>query len=178
MKAIVLGGVRSGKSNFAEEWAMNQAKQHQLMVHYIATAEARDSEMKARIEKHRQDRSNQNAKINWTTHEEPLHLAATINNFNSSEHLLLVDCLTLWLTNLLCHEDQTLLEWEKKNLFDSIENSQATIVMVSNEVGLGITPMGELSRRFGDEAGWLHQRLAKICDQVYLTVAGIATQLK
>lgn len=178
VKALVLGGVRSGKSGFAENWAENHAKQNQQQVHYIATAEAGDGEMKVRIEKHRQDRENDTNKTTWTTDEEPLFLANAIAKYKSQDDLLIIDCLTLWLSNLLCHKDPTLLEEEKKNLFSQLEQTQASVVMVSNEVGLGIMPMGELTRKFGDEAGWLHQQLAKECDEVYLTVAGIATQLK
>jgi len=94
------------------------------------------------------------------------------------DHCVLVDCLTLWLSNLLCSADNALFERERDALFSVLPTLEGQLFFVSNEVGLGIMPLGELSRRFADEAGNLHQALAECCDRVILTVAGLTHVLK
>ncbi len=169
MRELILGGVRSGKSALAE----NRAQESGMPVTYIATATAGDEEMAARIVHHRQRRSPE-----WHIVEEPLHLAAVLQTSTAADHFIIVDCLTLWLTNLLLAEDASLLEREREALLELLPTLPGHIVLVSNEVGLGIVPLGELSRRFADEAGRLHQQLASRCERVTLVAAGLPLTLK
>jgi len=169
MKRLILGGVRSGKSRMAEQFAQETG----LPVTYIATATAKDDAMQNRISHHQANRP-----ATWRLIEEPYCLAATLEEAASDDHCLLVDCLTLWITNLLLLKDDTRLKkelWALQNLLPSLPGE---VILVSNETGMGIVPMGELSRKFCDEAGWLHQQLAQTCDQVILTVAGLPHILK
>ncbi len=175
---LILGGARSGKSSFAERAAIESGKE----VIYIATATVYDDEMQQRINRHIDDRPN-----HWLTVEEPLLLAQALKQHASEDTCLLVDCLTLWLTNVLMAEQgQPCDELQQvKSLADYKEELLAVlgclpgrVILVSNEVGQGIVPMGELSRRFVDEAGWLHQDIARIAKQVTLVVAGLPMQLK
>jgi len=169
MKRLILGGVRSGKSRLAEKFARESG----LAVTYIATATAQDDAMRQRIGHHRRRRP-----AEWALIEEPYRLAETLEAEAKANHFLLVDCLTLWLTNLLLLNDDTRLKQELQALQGCLPTLPGEIVLVSNETGLGVIPMGELSRRFCDEAGFLHQQLAQICDQVILTVAGLPHVLK
>ena len=139
---------------------------------YIATAESRDGEMADRIAHHRNRRPS-----HWHTVEEPLLLAQAITRHTSPDHLILVDCLTLWLSNLLCREDTALLARERQALLDLLP-TRPNVILVSNETGLGVVPLGELTRRFVDEAGWLHQRIAEQADRVTFMVAGLPHLLK
>ncbi|HVK99062.1 MAG TPA: bifunctional adenosylcobinamide kinase/adenosylcobinamide-phosphate guanylyltransferase [Dongiaceae bacterium] len=165
---LILGGARSGKSALAEQRARASGKR----VVYVATAEARDGEMSNRIGHHRQRRP-----ADWQTVEEPLHLAQALREHQQLDTLILVDCLTLWLSNLLCREDDALLQQEKAALLDHLATNP-DLILVSNETGLGVVPLGELSRRFVDEAGWLHQATAAQARRVTLVVAGLPLQLK
>ena len=140
---------------------------------YIATATAEDHEMQQRIAIHQAHRPK-----HWGLIEEPLYLAKVLNQQATAAHCLLVDCLTLWLTNLLLAEDVTLFDRERDALLAVLPTLAGQIIVVSNETNMGITPMGELSRRYCDEAGRLHQDLAGICDRVILTVAGLPQVLK
>lgn len=167
MKTLILGGMRSGKSRLAEKLAAQSG----LEVVYIATAQAHDSEMQARITHHQQSRP-----AIWRTVEEPLTLAATLQREARHGRLLLVDCLTLWLTNLLLHPEA--FDRERQALLETFTELPGELIMVSNETGLGIVPMGELTRRYCDEAGWLHQDLAARSDRVIFTVAGLPHYLK
>lgn len=169
MKTLILGGVRSGKSRLAEQ----RASASGLAVTYLATATAGDEEMQRRIEKHRADRPS-----GWQVIEEPLALADALRNHARADGLILVDCLTLWLTNLLLDLDPTRFETERAALLDTLPTLPGELVMVSNETGLGVVPMGELTRRYCDEAGRLHQALAQLCDRVVFTVAGLPHFLK
>ncbi len=175
MKTLILGGVRSGKSSYAEQLVLNS----QLQAVYIATATAGDSEMSARILKHQQQRGS-----HWHNIEEPVKLVSTLQNTVSQKTYVLVDCLTLWLSNLLLKEypesQNKIIVIEKKirELTQSIATLNGDVVFVSNEVGLGIVPLGELSRQFCDLAGELHQQLAIQCDRVILMVAGIPQIIK
>ena len=166
---LVLGGVRSGKSQVAERLAWESG----LPVTYLATATAGDSEMRARIAGHRARRP-----ADWGLVEEPLHLAAALRAHAAPGRCLLVDCLTLWLTNLLLAADGAALDRERAALLGLLPNLPGRLILVSNETGLGGVAMGELGRRFGDAAGQLHQDLAPLCDQVILTVAGLPLHLK
>ncbi|WP_018173941.1 MULTISPECIES: bifunctional adenosylcobinamide kinase/adenosylcobinamide-phosphate guanylyltransferase [unclassified Thioalkalivibrio] len=169
MKTLVLGGVRSGKSRLAEQLADASG----LHVTYVATARADDAEMARRIERHRADRPG-----DWGLVEADTGLAAALEEAAKPDECLLVDCLTLWLTQLLCTENEALIEREREALIATVPRLPGTLVFVSNETGMGITPMDALSRRFADEAGWLHQRLAPTMDRVVLTVAGLPHVLK
>jgi len=169
MKQLILGGVRSGKSRVAERLAMASG----LPVTYIATATAGDEEMRARIDHHRAQRPEA-----WQVVEEPLALAAALRAHAATGHCLLVDCLTLWLTNLLCSDDAGALAREREALLATLPSLPGDIILVSNETGLGIVPADPLSRRFCDEAGRLHQVLAALCDRVIFTVAGLPQVLK
>ncbi|WP_434140008.1 bifunctional adenosylcobinamide kinase/adenosylcobinamide-phosphate guanylyltransferase [Pseudomonas luteola] len=169
MKELILGGARSGKSRLAEKLATDSG----LDVIYIATAQAWDSEMRTRIAQHADRRP-----VEWRLVEEPLYLAAVLRAHASAERCLLVDCLTLWLTNLLMAEDATMLARERAALLEALSELPGHIILVSNETGMGVVPLGELTRRYVDEAGWLHQALAEQCDRVVLTVAGLPMTLK
>ena len=168
-KMLVLGGVRSGKSRYADQLARARAG----AVTVIATGEARDEEMAARIEAHRRQRD-----VRWRVIEEPVRLAATLHAVGTAEGLVIVDCLTLWLTNLMCGEDPDALRRESAQLLEILPRLGGDCVLVSNEVGFGIIPANALARRFADEAGALHQRLAALCDQVILMAAGLPLILK
>jgi adenosylcobinamide kinase/adenosylcobinamide-phosphate guanylyltransferase len=167
----------------------------------IATGAAGDDEMAARIAAHRAQRP-----LEWRVIEEPIHLSQALlaaapsagataalppgesaqtaespgatRCGSSTGPVVIVDCLTLWLTNLLCHSDGDLLEKEVEALFHVLPRLKATVVFVSNEVGFGIMPVNELARRFADHAGILHQRLAVLVDRVVLMVAGLAVTIK
>jgi adenosyl cobinamide kinase/adenosyl cobinamide phosphate guanylyltransferase len=169
MKELILGGVRSGKSRLAEERARASSRQ----VVYIATAiAAGDSELEARIRQHRRRRP-----AEWSTVEEPVALGAALRAHAAQERCLLVDCLTLWLTNLLsCAADR--FERERGSLLDAFPELAGDVILVSNETGLGVVPLGELSRRFVDASGELHQAIAAMCDRVTLTIAGLPYPLK
>ncbi|WP_442514270.1 bifunctional adenosylcobinamide kinase/adenosylcobinamide-phosphate guanylyltransferase [Pseudomonas promysalinigenes] len=169
MRNLILGGARSGKSRLAEQLAIDSG----LAVTYIATSEPLDGEMNDRVRLHRQRRP-----AHWELIEEPLALAAVLRAEASQGRCLLVDCLTLWLTNLLMLDDPKRLAAERDALLDCLEQLPGTIILVSNETGLGVVPMGELTRRYVDLAGWLHQSIAERCQRVVLTVAGLPLMLK
>lgn len=170
MNTFILGGARSGKSQFAEQLATQSSKQ----VVYIATAQALDSEMAERIARHRANRPS-----DWITIEEPLALAEILSRHTSDKRLLLVDCLTLWLSNLLDDKTPKTQYLEQRTaLIDTLPILASDIILVSNEVGTGITPINPLSRRFVDAAGLLHQEIARICDQFAYVTAGFPHWLK
>jgi len=168
MKELILGGARSGKSALAQQ----RASESGLKVIYIATAQVLDQEMAERIALHRQARP-----AGWRLVEEPLALAQALQAHAAADRCLLVDCLTLWLNNLLAQSEDRLL-LEKQALLETLPALSGTIILVSNEVGQGIVPVNPLARRFRDEAGWLHQALAQCCERVTLTVAGLPLSLK
>ncbi|RLU00395.1 bifunctional adenosylcobinamide kinase/adenosylcobinamide-phosphate guanylyltransferase [Ketobacter sp.] len=169
MIELILGGARSGKSQLAEQRALASNK----AVVYVATAQNLDGEMAKRIDHHQRRRP-----PHWTTLEQPIALAQSLKQVDAKDTLILIDCLTLWVSNLLCLEEGHHFALEKQALLDLLPQMQSDVIMVSNETGLGVVPMGELSRRFVDESGWLHQALAALADQVTLVVAGLPLQLK
>ncbi len=174
MIELILGGARSGKSRLAEARIIEYSQNASPAIVYIATATTtEDKEMQQRIKQHKSRRP-----AHWNSVEEPLYLAHAIAQYDQQHTLILVDCLTLWLSNLLCHKDPSLFPTQKQALLEQLLHSKASIFLVSNETGLGVVPMGELSRRFVDEAGWLHQELASICDRVTLVIAGLEQHLK
>lgn len=169
MQELILGGARSGKSRLAERLAGESG----LEVIYIATSQALDGEMSERIRAHRDRRP-----AHWALVEEPLLLARVLSEHASAQRCLLVDCLTLWLTNLLVLDDDARLQHEREALLASLANLPGRLILVSNETGLGVVPMGELTRRYVDEAGLLHQAIAERCQRVVFTVAGLPMVLK
>lgn len=176
MRQLVLGGVRSGKSRYAERLA----KDSTLPVTYIATAYAGDKEMLARIQQHQAYRP-----ASWQTLEEvDTCLPKTLAVLMQQPRVILLDCLTLWLTQLLCEAplNEAFLHRVDKVLDELVAvvaaGGQAELIMVGNETGLGIMPIDSLSRAFGDRAGLLHQRLAAECERVVLTVAGLPLVVK
>lgn len=180
---LVFGGARSGKSAFAEQLARDSGEE----VLYIATAQAGDGEMATRIAHHRAQRP-----AAWVTVEEALRLGDAILREARPGRLLLVDCLTLWLTNLMFSSGATypdvgdialpaLFHSERAHLLSAlaeIKGSDCDIVLVSNEVGMGIVPFGAISRCFTDEAGRLNQAVAAVCDKAVFVAAGLPLYLK
>jgi adenosylcobinamide kinase/adenosylcobinamide-phosphate guanylyltransferase len=164
---LVLGGARSGKSSFAESRALATG----LLPVYIATAQCLDQEMQARIAHHRARRD-----ARWLTVEEPIELAAALRREAAAGHVVVVDCLTLWLTNMLLAGRDP--EIARAELTEVLTGLAGPAILVSNEVGQGIVPVGELTRRFVDAAGLLHQAVAGVADRVVLMVAGLPLQLK
>lgn len=170
MKELVLGGVRSGKSRYAEQ----QARASGLRVVYVATAIAGgDAELEERIRRHRSYRP-----ADWLTVEEPAALGAALRGHASADGCLLVECLTLWLAHLLTVGSADRLERERSSLLRAAQEIPGHLILVSNETGLGVVPPGELTRRFLDLSGELHQSLAAACDRVTLVVAGLPQSLK
>ena len=168
---LILGGARSGKSRFGEAQAAERVDAHHVNVSYLATAKAYDDEMRSRIEQHQLDRP-----IDWNTVEVPLALGEAITKASRLSHVVLVDCLTLWMMNAL--DDERPLSQHVDKLLGAIEKCQTPIVLVSNEISMGVVPMGELSRQFVDELGRLHQRIAQVANKVTLMVAGIPHPIK
>lgn len=169
MLTLVLGGARSGKSSYAEKLASKL----KLPVTYIATATALDDEMKSRIEHHQSTRPKK-----WRTIECPLNLIEVIAEQSQSQQTILVDCLTLWINNQLFHNTNQNFSDLFSSLIQVCQNSEAHIIFVANEVGLGIIPLGKISRKFVDEAGRLNQALAKVADDVIFIAAGLPLTLK
>lgn len=171
MKTLVLGGVKSGKSRYAD----SIAKQSNLPITVVATAQARDAEMEQRIARHKADRP-----ADWSLLEVPLHLSEALQGLNAqTETCVIVDCLTLWLTQWCgLNDSPSVLTEQRQQLVEAVESFQGDLILVSNETNMGVTPMGELSRLFCDQAGLMHQSLAHACDEVFLVVAGLPQKLK
>ena len=165
---LVLGGARSGKTAFAEQLAIRSGS-HPA---YLATAEALDAEMRDRVESHKAGRA-----ARFTTIEEPLALSEALLEAATQHDVILVDCLTLWITNLLLANRN--VAKAVSELGDTLAQVRdAKVILVSNEVGLGIVPDNAMARTFRDLAGAAHQRLAEICDDVYFVVAGLPMTVK
>lgn len=168
---LVLGGVRSGKSRFGQDLARELGGNAVL---FVATAESRDDEMAMRIEKHRQDRP-----AHWLTLEQPLGVGEAITSITSDCRVILLDCLTLLVSNILLrhHDDFAAAEAgvraEIASLVDALQRRDATLVVVSGEVGMGVVPESSLGRSFRDLLGWANQSLASHASATYLMVAGL-----
>ena len=175
MKTLVLGGVKSGKSLYAERrvqaWVEASGGAPREVI-YLATGESRDDEFARRIERHRARRPE-----SWRTIEEPIEIASVIRQYADSSQCVLVECLTLWLSNLLVDETTGHAQ-QVEQFLQALAASHAEIVLVSNETGLGIMPANRLAREFGDASGILHQRLAEVCHRVVMIVAGLPLELK
>ena len=180
MRTLIIGGARSGKSAYAERLAVASKKR----VVYIATAQAGDDEMKSRIAHHRERRD-----VGWTTVEESIELAQAIEKHSGPDTLILVDCLTVWLSNLVFSEARTFPEvgmieppaafqQQRTLLLKALENAKGDVILVSNEIGQGVVPQGAISRWFVDESGRLNQVVAAVCDRAVFIVAGLPIVLK
>jgi adenosylcobinamide kinase/adenosylcobinamide-phosphate guanylyltransferase len=171
-RILILGGARSGKSRFALKLAESKWRRP----FYVATAEALDREMAERIAAHKKARSRR-----WACAEEPLEIARLINRAGQlypARDVLLVDCLTLWLNNVLFKEGLKHFQRRKTDLLKAARASKKSLIMVSNEVGLGIVPENEAGRQFRDLAGWLNQDLASVADTVVFVAAGLPLIIK
>lgn len=181
---VILGGARSGKSTFAERLATTSKKR----VAFIATATASDEDMRDRIARHRASRP-----TTWTTIEEPLDLVAALQQASEEADVILLDCMTLWLSNWMQHqnrkpiEDATITYAYQDTILTHIEallstirtlSPPKTVILVTNEVGLGIVPMHPLSRTYRDLLGWVNQRIARDAERVYLMIAGFGVDIK
>lgn len=179
-RRLILGGARSGKTAHAIAWAKSLSAQKSFDVTYVATAQPLDDEMRHRISLHRAERPPE-----WHTLEAPGALAQALARL-PSDHIVVIDCMTLWLSNALLRdfrEDAPTAElstWqdERARLLQWLDQSGSEVLLISNEVGAGIVPMSAISRRFQDEQGRLNQALAALCEQVTLVVAGIAVPIK
>ena len=169
MLELIVGGARSGKSRFAETQALASFEKRI----YIATAQAHDEEMVERIALHQASRGE-----GWDTIEAPLLLADALEQHADEQTTVLVDCLSLWLTNLLMMDDSERLTAEKARLLERLPTLPGHIILVSNCVGMGVVPMGKLSRDFVDESGLLEQAIAALSDKVTMVVAGLPMVLK
>lgn len=167
-KTLILGGARSGKSSLAEIIAKTSEQ-----VTYIATATAFDTEMTKRITLHQQQRPK-----DWRLIECPLLLCEALKQLSGSGQTVLVDCLTLWLNNQLYHNPEQDFTLARQGLADAVSQFEGKLILVSNEVGMGLVPMGELNRMFVDQQGWLNQHLARVCGEVIFVAAGLPLYLK
>jgi adenosylcobinamide kinase/adenosylcobinamide-phosphate guanylyltransferase len=164
---FVLGGARSGKSRYAQQRAEALVGRH----FFFATAEAHDDEMRARIARHRADRD-----ARWTTIDTPIDLPKALVEHDGADAVILIDCLTLWASNLLLRDADA--EAATVRLCAAIEDAQGQIILVANEVGLGIVPDNTLARRFRDIAGRMNQAVAAIASEAMLITAGLPLRLK
>lgn len=183
-RTLVIGGARSGKSAYAEMLAATAEHANEKTVIYIATAQRGDAEMAQRIAHHRQIRE-----AHWLTVEEPLALGAAIEKYSKPESVLLIDCLTVWLSNLLFSEQRDFPEvgsitppacfhTQRAAFLQALAQAQGEVILVTNEVGQGIVPQGAVSRWFVDEAGRLNQAVAAVCEHAVMIVAGLPLTLK
>ncbi|MEK4116741.1 bifunctional adenosylcobinamide kinase/adenosylcobinamide-phosphate guanylyltransferase [Paenibacillus sp. FSL W8-0919] len=182
LSSLVTGGARSGKSSFAEKLCMKRSSSGL----YIATAQAYDDEMKERIRIHQDRRSD--ADYRWETVEEPValpELLETLGQSASDAPAVVVDCLTLWLTNVLLQVEpegaaamEERLQLDIGRLARAVQTYPGTVILVTNEVGSGIVPEYPLGRIFRDWAGMMNQRLARVCHEVFLVTAGIPMEIK
>lgn len=172
MITLVTGGVRSGKSRYALKLATEAAASAKAS-YYVATAEMTDAAMQERIEAHRKERE----ELSIQTLEVPVELAAILKNLSEQKPVVLVDCLTLWLNNLLYYRDEH-VEDEIKAMIQEASSFQGNLIFVSNEVGMGVMPENALARRFCDLAGALNCQVAEIAESVYMSVSGIPVKIK
>ncbi len=164
---LITGGARSGKSDFALEYAAALGTRRA----FIATAQALDAEMRVRIEAHKRERGE-----DWHTVEEPLALAQWLENNSDKYDVVLVDCLTLWLSNTMLGDCD--VEAESLYLVDAMATAPCSVVAVTNEVGMGIVPESSMGREFRDLAGRLNRLVAAEAHEVYLLVSGIPVRIK
>ncbi len=170
---LILGGARSGKSAYAEKLATESG----LAVTYIASAQIYDAEFGARIQHHKDRRP-----ADWALVEEPHYLAATLKRLAAPNQCLIVDCLTLWLAQWICADcnppKESSWQAEREALLAALSSLAGTVIFVSNEVGMGIVPLGEINRQFQDEQGRLNQAVAAVANKVTFVAAGLPLKLK
>jgi adenosylcobinamide kinase / adenosylcobinamide-phosphate guanylyltransferase len=166
---LITGGARSGKSRYAEE----RARQTGTRLLYIATAEAGDEEMARRIDEHRRRRGR-----DWLTVEEPVEIGRRLVEHRGKVDAAVVDCLTLWLSNLLPRGDERYVAGAVEEFVEKIRQINFSLFLVTNELGSGIVPDNPLARKFRDLVGWTNQRLAQVADEVILMVAGLPMSVK
>lgn len=170
---LILGGARSGKSAYAEQLA----KASGLAVTYVATAQVYDDEFAQRVEHHKARRPS-----DWNIIEAPFHLAETLRAHDNASQCIIVDCLTLWLAQCICPDcdSPATVNWsqERQSLLDILPTLKSKVLLVSNEVGMGIVPLGEINRQFQDEQGRLNQVVARDADSVTFVAAGLPLILK
>lgn len=173
MKTLVLGGARSGKSIFAEKLAADTG----LAVTYVATAQVYDAEFAERIRAHQTRRPS-----HWAVVESPFYLADALRRHAQEGRCLVVDCLTLWLAQWVCADCNPPADkrWEDERIevLAALPTLPGRVILVSNEVGMGIVPLGEINRRFQDEQGRLNQAVAAACDEAVFVAAGLPLWLK
>jgi len=167
---LVTGGCRSGKSQFALDFA----NRHFRKKLYLATCEALDEEMAKRIEDHKKRRG-----LDWQTEEEPIEIVRAIKEHGDNMEVILLDCITLWLSNLLMRQksDDEIMS-DVRGLIDTVTRDPTSFILVSNEVGMGIVPIEPLGRRFRDLSGMVNQKIAEAVQEVILMVSGIPFFLK
>jgi adenosylcobinamide kinase/adenosylcobinamide-phosphate guanylyltransferase len=168
VKTLLIGGARSGKSALAQRWATERASN----VCTVVTGTESDPEMTARIAAHRRDRPG-----HWRVREEPIYLGRALREEGASGAVILLDCLTLWISNCLW-PDETVWRGERADFLDALRASTADVIIVTNEVGTGIVPDNAASRTFRDQQGWLNQAVAAVCDEVFFVTAGLPLRLK
>lgn len=168
---FVLGGARSGKSAKAETLAETTAKTRTGQLVYIATAQIFDDEMQQRIDLHKQRRGPE-----WNLVEAPIDLDQAIKANGTEGNVLLVDCLSVWITNILINDMDTDAACER--VIASLKAANGDIILVASETGLGIVPENRLSRQFRDASGLLNQAVAAVADEVFFVMAGLATKVK
>jgi adenosylcobinamide kinase/adenosylcobinamide-phosphate guanylyltransferase len=167
---FITGGCRSGKSRYA----LDYANRHFSKKLYLATCEVLDQEMAQRVENHKKMRGPE-----WQTVEEPLEVVEKVRRYGDEAEVVLLDCITLWLSNLLLKwDDDSKVTGEVDRLIETLKKSQASFLIVSNEVGMGIVPADPLSRRFRDLSGTANQRIAEVADTLILMVSGLPIFLK
>ena len=170
---VILGGARSGKSAYAEQLASAS----ELAVTYIATAQVYDDEFANRIAHHQERRPK-----DWQLIESPFNLATTLKTQVKENTVVIVDCLTLWLAQCICPDcerpENVSWEQERTDFLNALSSLKGSIILVSNEVGMGIVPLGEINRQFQDEQGRLNQSVAKLADKVSFIAAGLPLKLK
>lgn len=170
---LILGGARSGKSAYAEQLAYKS----QLPVTYIATAQVYDDEFKSRVQHHKDRRP-----ANWSLAEEQHWLSQSLSKLAKPNQCLIVDCLTLWLAQWICADcnppKSSSWQMEREAFLKLLPTLEGQIILVSNEVGMGIVPLGEINRQFQDEQGRLNQAVASVADEVIFVAAGLPLQLK
>jgi len=185
---FVIGGARSGKSNFAEQQVQKIVERVELTPVYLATGSAIDDEMADRIKRHQMQRTQTSAQMKkpWQLHECPMQIAGACSQFEH-HHVVLLDCLSLWLNNHVFYavhhfnsdgDIQSYLTDQRLQLIQALQKASCQLVIVSNEVGLGIVPLGKETRWFVDHLGWLNQAVAQIANEVTMLVAGLPMTLE
>jgi len=166
---LVLGGARSGKSS----WALRYAEETYKSYLFLATAEIRDDEMAERVRLHKASRGPE-----WRLVEEALDIAQVLQEESSRADVVLIDCMTIWLSNILLQKGREAVGLYQDRLMEALTRKRGSVILVSNEVGTGIVPEHALGREFRDLAGMLNQKLAAMADKVVMTVAGIPLHIK